>query len=64
MEESRLASGELVVYVDSDQIQWGPWKVVRTLNGEIIVLVDGLVEESIPRSCVRKAGEGTEESYF
>ena len=64
MEESRLASGELVVYVDSDQIQWGPWKVVRTQGDEIIVLINGLLEESIPRNRVRKACGGRGENRF
>ena len=56
MSEPEFRPGDLAVYEDVDRIRWGPWRIVRVLNGDVRVLVDGLVECAVPRKVLRKAG--------
>ena len=60
MEESRLETGDRVVYLDEDLVQWGPWEVVRKLNGDVVLDVDGLLEYTVEQSNLRRLAEGDE----
>ena len=40
MPGSKLEPGDLVVYHDHDQVQWGPWHVVDVADGKARVRVD------------------------
>ena len=63
MSGPKLEPGEFVSFVDADEIQWGPWLILRALNDEVLVLIDGLVTYSVPRTRVRKVNKGKGENW-
>ena len=54
MDESTLVPGDRVIYIDPDQIQWGPWTVVSISEDRITVHVDDMLPYAMPRSKIRK----------
>ncbi len=54
MEVIDLVPGDLVLYVDPDQIQWGPWEILRVQSHTIVVSIeDGFMEQTIPSHCLQ-----------
>ena len=54
MEESRIVPEDRVVYIDLDEITWGPWRVVQVSKERVTVLVDEIVTYTILRDRLRK----------
>ena len=54
MKATDFLPGDHVIYVDPDQIQWGPWQIVQVQRHAIVVSIEGLIEHTIPRHRVQK----------
>lgn len=58
MEVTDLVPGDLVMYVDPDLIQWGPWEILRVQPHTIVVSIeDGFMEQTIPCDCLLKVAQ-------
>ena len=49
-----IKPGDRVIYIDVDEITWGPWQVVKVEAGSITVKIDPNVEYGIESGFVRK----------
>ncbi len=57
MSGPEINTGDLVVYVDADQIQWGPWEVLHASTAAVTVTIDGWLKYPIKASAVHKVTE-------
>ena len=54
MPEPELKSGDLVVYRDLDQVQWGPWEVTDVKGNVATVAVDKQLTCPVDARLLRK----------
>ncbi len=54
MPGTELRPGDAVVYRDGDRILWGPWEVIRVLEGRATVEVEKRVTYSVDASLLQK----------
>jgi len=46
--------GDWIIYVDSDHIEWGPWRVVSDLEKQLVVQVENTFQMPLYKARVRK----------
>ena len=50
----RSDPGDRVVYVDTEEIEWGPWEVVSLARDSAVVRVEGTIEHPVPMEMLRR----------
>jgi len=54
MDASQIELGDWVIYVDTDQIEWGPWRVVFNANNQLVVAIEDTLTMLVSEGHVRK----------
>jgi|GEM_PF-1898056 len=60
MVAKELGPGDRVVYVDSDEIEWGPWEVIDREGESVTVRVEDTILYEISAEALRRKSLGAE----
>ena len=54
MDASHIGLGDWVIYTDTDQIEWGPWRVIFYSQNQLVVAVEDTLTMLLFKHQVRK----------
>lgn len=54
MDAFEFESGDWIIYIDSDLIEWGPWRVVSGSTTLLVVQVENSFQMPLYKARVRK----------